>query len=311
MGDGVGDAAAPVIEARGLTKRYGAFTAVDGIDFAIRTGECFGVLGPNGAGKTSTVKMIYCFAPVSAGSLRVFGLDVRERARDIKGRLGVCQQDDNLDPDFSVVKNLLTFARYFGVPAARAGERSRDLLEFMGLWERRDDSIRDLSGGLKRRLVIARALINDPELLILDEPTTGLDPQSRHLVWDRLRELRRRGRTILLTTHYMDEAQALCDRLVIMDHGRILVEGPPLELVRSGVGREVVEVWGFPGTLPGEARRRGWAVETHGDRMFVYTDDAQPIFAALAAAHGAERCIVRPAGLEDLFLRLTGRGLRE
>jgi lipooligosaccharide transport system ATP-binding protein len=236
---------------------------------------------------------------------------VRERPRAIKARLGVCQQEDNLDPDFSVERNLRIFARYFGIPAARAEARARELLEFMGLWERRGDNIRDLSGGLKRRVVIARALVNDPELLILDEPTTGLDPQSRHLVWDRVRALRREGRTILLTTHHMDEAQTLCDRLVIMDHGRILVEGAPLDLVREGVGRDVVEAWGAGEALAAEARAAGWAFDLHGDRLFIYTEDGQAVLAALAARHGARQCAVRPAGLEDLFLRLTGRGLRE
>ena len=304
-------AAGPVVEARGLTKRYKDFTAVDGIDFSIRAGECFGFLGPNGAGKTSTVKMTYAFAPVTAGELRVFGLDVRTHGRAIKARLGVCQQEDTLDPDFSVLKNLIVFARYFGIPVKPARERAQKLLEFMGLWERRDDNIRDLSGGLKRRLMIARALINDPALLILDEPTTGLDPQSRHLVWDRIRGLKREGKTIVLTTHYMDEAQALCDRLVIMDHGKILVEGPPLDLVRSRVGREVVEVWGFAASLLEQARASGWNVESHGDRLFIYTDDGQAILSAVAARHAGERTTVRAAGLEDLFLRLTGRELRE
>jgi lipooligosaccharide transport system ATP-binding protein len=305
------DAQPTVIEARGLVKRYGDLVAVDGVEFAIRAGECYGMLGPNGAGKTSTVKMIHCSIPVTAGSLRVFGMDVRERPREIKTRIGVCQQDDNLDPDFSVFKNLTVFARYFGIPLREGAGRARELLEFMGLWERRDDGIRDLSGGLKRRLVIARALINRPDLLILDEPTTGLDPQSRHQVWDRVRLLRRQGKTILLTTHYMDEAQALCDRLVIMDHGRILVEGPPVDLVRRRVGREVVEVWGYPPALLEHARRSGWSFETDADRLFVYTDAGEQVFAAIAGRFPAERCTVRPAGLEDLFLRLTGRELRE
>jgi len=300
-----------VIEARGLTKKYGDLTAVDGIDFAIRTGECFGFLGPNGAGKTTTVKMIHCFAPVTAGDLRVFGLDVRERPREIKARIGVCQQEDNLDPDFSVVKNLTVFGRYFGIPARDAADRARELLEFMGLWERRDDRIRDLSGGLKRRLVIARALINQPDLLILDEPTTGLDPQSRHQVWDRIRTLRKQGKTILLTTHYMDEAQTLCDRLVIMDHGKILVEGPPTDLVRSRVGKEVVEVWGYPQSLVEHARRSGWEFEVDTDHLFIYTDAGEAVFSAIAGHYPAERCTVRAAGLEDLFLKLTGRELRE
>ncbi len=300
-----------VIEARGLSKRYGTLTAVDGIDFSIQAGECFGFLGPNGAGKTSTVRMIHCFMPVSGGELRVFGMDVREKPREIKTRIGVCQQEDNLDPDFSVLRNLLVFARYFGIPAGEAATRARELLEFMGIWERRNDTIRQLSGGLKRRLVIARALINKPDLLILDEPTTGLDPQSRHLVWDRVRALRRQGKTVLLTTHYMDEAQTLCDRLVIMDHGRILVEGRPADLVRTRVGKEVVEVWGYPPALLEQARQSGWSFETDTDRLFIYTDEGEAVFSSIAGKHVTERCTVRTAGLEDLFLKLTGRELRE
>ena len=300
-----------VIEARGLTKRYGSLTAVDGIEFAIRPGECFGFLGPNGAGKTSTVRMIYCTSPPTSGELRVFGMDVGREGRAIKARTGVCQQEDTLDPDFSVLRNLLIFARYFGIASDVAAARSRGLLEFMGLWERRDDRLRELSGGLKRRLSIARALVNDPDLLILDEPTTGLDPQSRHLVWDRVRSLRRQGKTILLTTHYMDEAQTLCDRLVIMDHGRILVEGPPAELIRSRVGREVVEVWGTPQGLIDRARDSGWSYETDADRLFIYTDHGEAVLTAIAGHYATERCMVRAAGLEDLFLKLTGRELRE
>ncbi len=301
----------PVIQARGLTKTYGDLTAVDGIDFTIGAGECYGFLGPNGAGKTSTVKMIHCSSPIGSGELRVFGLDVREGPRSIKERIGVCQQEDTLDPDFSVRKNLTVFGRYFGIPALRAEDRSRELLEFMGLWERRDARIRELSGGLKRRLAIARALVNEPELLILDEPTTGLDPQSRHQVWDRVRTLRRQGKTILLTTHYMDEAQTLCDRLVIMDHGRILVEGPPADLVRTRVGREVVEVWGFPPALLAHVREQGWSFEADTHRLWIYTDAGGDVFEAIARKFPSEGCTVRMAGLEDLFLKLTGRELRE
>jgi lipooligosaccharide transport system ATP-binding protein len=301
----------PVIVARGLTKKYGPLAAVDEVSFAIEAGECFGFLGPNGAGKTSTVKMIHCSSPLSAGELLVFGMDVREKPRLIKARIGVCQQEDTLDPDFSVKKNLTVFARYFGIPAADAEERGRELLNFMGLWERRDARIRELSGGLKRRLVIARALVNRPDLLILDEPTTGLDPQSRHQVWDRVRTLRKQGKTILLTTHYMDEAQTLCDRLVIMDRGKILVEGPPADLVRSRVGREVVEIAGFPRTLVDFVRERGWSFETDTDRLWIYTDTGDAVFAAIAGQCRPERCTVRTAGLEDLFLKLTGRELRE
>jgi len=300
-----------VIEARSLTKTYGRLVAVNGVSFAINAGECYGFLGPNGAGKTTTVKMIYCSAPITSGDLSVFGMGVRDTPRAIKRRIGVCQQEDNLDPDFSVRKNLTVFARYFGIAAARAEVRARELLEFMGLWERRDARIRELSGGLKRRLAIARALVNDPDLLILDEPTTGLDPQSRHQVWDRVRTLRRQGKTILLTTHYMDEAQSLCDRLVIMDHGRILVEGPPADLVRSRVGKEVVEVYGFPPGLVGFARERGWSFEADTHRLWIYTDSGEAVFAAIARLYPTERCTVRTAGLEDLFLKLTGRELRE
>src|SRR2546427_1647262 len=216
----------PVIEARNLTKRYGQLTAVEGVTFAIQAGECFGFVAPTGAGQTAPAKSIQCSSPVTAGDLKVFGMDVRREPRTIKARIGVCQQEDNLDPDFSVRKNLTVFARYFGIPATAAEERARELLEFMGLWERRDARIRELSGGLKRRLVIARALVNRPDLLILDEPTTGLDPQSRHQVWDRVRTLRKPGKTILLTTHYMDEAQTLCEPLGIMDHAAI-TEGCP------------------------------------------------------------------------------------
>jgi lipooligosaccharide transport system ATP-binding protein len=300
-----------VIRATGLSKRYGAMVAVDGVDFDIRQGECFGFLGPNGAGKTSTVKMIHCFSPVSEGELRVFGLSVQRDQRAIKTRIGVCQQEDNLDPDFSVLKGLLIFARYFGIPHRTAYGRAHELLEFLGLWDRRDGNIRELSGGMKRRLVIARALINDPDLLILDEPTTGLDPQSRHLVWDRIRTLRRQGKTILLTTHYMDEAQTLCDRLVIMDHGRILVSGPPVDLVISRVGREVVEIWGHTPGLVEHVRSRGWSFETDGDRLYVYAERGGDVFAEIAGRFETERCTVRAAGLEDLFLKLTGRELRE
>jgi lipooligosaccharide transport system ATP-binding protein len=300
-----------VIRASGVCKRYGSVVAVDGVDFDIRQSECFGFLGPNGAGKTSTVKMIHCFSPLSDGELRVFGLSVQRDQRAIKTRIGVCQQEDNLDPDFSVLKNLLIFARYFGIPHRTAYGRAHDLLDFMGLWDRRDSRIRELSGGLKRRLVIARALINDPDLLILDEPTTGLDPQSRHLVWDRIRTLRRQGKTILLTTHYMDEAQTLCDRLVIMDHGKILISGPPADLVTSRVGREVVEIWGHTPDLVEHARRSGWRFEIDGDRLYVHAERGGEIFAEIAGRFTTERCTVRTAGLEDLFLKLTGRELRE
>ncbi len=300
-----------VIEAKGLRKQYGSFTAVDGVDFSIHAGECFGFLGPNGAGKTTTVKMIHCTSPVSAGELYVFGQDVREHPREIKARVGVCSQDNDLDPDFTVRKNLTVFARYFGIPARLAEERASSLLDFMGLSDRQHSRIKDLSGGLMRRLVIARALVNEPTLLILDEPTTGLDPQSRHQVWERVRMLKRQGKTILLTTHYMDEAQILCDRLVIMDYGKILVNGPPAELVKAHVRKEVVEVWGYRPELVDHAREEGWTFETDTDRLFIYTDAAEQVFTEIASKHVCDRCTIRIAGLEDLFLSLTGRELRE
>ena len=300
-----------VIKATNLRKRYDNLIAVDGIEFSIHSGECFGFLGPNGAGKTTTVKMIHCTSPISAGELYVFGQDVREHPREIKARVGVCSQDNNLDPDFTVRKNLTVFARYFGIPARLAEERASSLLSFMGLSDRQNSRIKDLSGGLMRRLVIARALVNEPALLILDEPTTGLDPQSRHQVWERVRMLKRQGKTILLTTHYMDEAQILCDRLVIMDYGKILVNGPPAELVQNHVSKEVVEVWGYRPELVEHARGSGWTFETDTDRLFIYTDAAEQVFTEIAAKHTSDRCTIRTAGLEDLFLKLTGRELRE
>ena len=230
------------IEAKELVKRFGLLTAVDQICFNVRERECFGFLGPNGAGKTSTMKMIYCASPVTAGSLRVLGLDVQTSARQIKARLGVVPQENNLDPDLPVRRNLLTYSRYFGLSVREAKKRTDQLLEELGLAGRANDKVDVLSGGMKRRLLIARGLINRPDLLILDEPTTGLDPQARHLIWQRLRQLKREGVTLLVTTHYMDEAAQLCDRIVVLDRGRILIEGNPAELVKCEVGEEVVEL---------------------------------------------------------------------
>ncbi len=217
----------PVVWAEGLVKAFGDLRAVDGISFAVRRGECFGLLGPNGAGKTTTIRMIYGYSPVTCGRLEVFGLDVGGTRREVAARVGVCQQDDNLDPDLTVDENLLVFARYFDLPRAEAVRRAGELLDFVALAHRRGSPVTELSGGMMRRLVLARALLNEPDLLILDEPTTGLDPQARHQVWEQIEELRRSGLTVLLTTHYMDEAARLCDRLIIIDHGRILVEGSP------------------------------------------------------------------------------------
>ncbi len=301
----------PVIEAKGLTKRYGDFTAVDGISFAVERGTCFGILGPNGAGKTTTIRMAYGFSPVSSGELRVFGLDVTRDLPAIKMRLGVCQQGNTLDPDLSVAENLLVYSRYYGMPRDLARRRAGELLEFIALEGRQDAPVATLSGGLVRRLMLARALINDPELLILDEPTTGLDPQSRHALWERLGDLGRRGLTILLTTHYLEEAARLCARLVIMDHGRILVEGAPRDLVREHVGTGVVEVPEPTAELRAFVRERGLRVDDLGHRLIVYTGDGEDLYREITRRFCAGECLLRPATLEDVFLRLTGRDLRE
>ena len=301
----------PVVEAEGLVKAFGDLRAVDGISFAVRRGECFGLLGPNGAGKTTTIRMTYGYSPVTSGRLEVFGLDVGARRREVAARVGVCQQDNNLDPDLTVDENLVVFARYFDLPQAEALRRAGDLLEFVALAHRRTSPVTELSGGMMRRLVLARALINEPELLILDEPTAGLDPQARHQVWEKIEDLRRRGLTVLLTTHYMDEAARLCDRLVILDHGRILVEGAPADLIRSHVGRYVIEV-----SQPGEGLRafvaaEGLKAEDLGHRLLVYGEDGDAVFHRIAEEFCTGGCVMRMATLEDVFLKLTGRGLRE
>jgi len=300
-----------VIEADQLRKSYGPFTAVDGVTLRVRRGECFGILGPNGAGKTTSIRMLYGFTPRSGGTLRLFGRDIDREPRAVRARLGVCQQENNLDPDLTVQQNLELFASYFDMPRRQARERAARLLDFIALGHRRHANVPTLSGGMMRRLVLARALINNPELLILDEPTTGLDPQARHQIWHRLEELKRGGLTILLTTHYMEEAARLCDRLMIMDHGRILVEGRPQELVLRHIGREVIEV-----AMPGGAVRRfvqeqGLAHEDLGHRLIVYGREGDALYHRLVESHCREGCALRPATLEDVFLRLTGRELRE
>lgn len=301
----------PVIEARQLRKTFGELVAVDDVSFAVNPGECFGILGPNGAGKTSTIRMIYGFSPITGGTLTVFGLDIARQARAAKARIGVCQQENNIDPDLTVLQNLQVFARYFDIPAAEAADRSRELLRFMALDHRENSRAVDLSGGMTRRLVIARALLNRPELLILDEPTTGLDPQSRHQVWERLEELRTGGLSILLTTHYMDEASRLCDRLLIMDHGRILVEGKPAELVRSHVGLHVIEAVAPAAELPAYLDGLGISYENLGHRLIIRVEDGTSLYGEINLRFCREGCIMRMATLEDVFLRLTGRELRE
>jgi len=299
-----------VIQAVGLRKSFGDFHAVDGLDLRVDKGRIHGLLGPNGAGKTSSIRMIYGFSPKSGGELSVFGLDVATRWREIRARVGVCQQDNALDPDLTVEQNLLTFASYFAIPKSEAKARATELLGFFALEAKAKADVRELSGGLARRLMLARCLVNKPELVILDEPTTGLDPQSRHLLWDRLRALREDGLTILLTTHYMEEAATLCDELVIMDHGRALVRGAPGELISSHTGQAVLEL-----IEPDEAARAriaasGLEVEDFGRRVLVFGDSFAEM-AALGKDLPSGQHILRPASLEDVFLRLTGRQLRE
>ena len=305
----------PLIHARGLTKKFGDFTAVDAIDFDVASGESFGFLGPNGAGKTSTMRMVGCVSPVTAGTLRILGLDPAIDGPRIRGRLGVVPQQDTLDTELSVRDNLVIYARYFGMSRAEARKKADVLLEFVQLSERATDKVEPLSGGMKRRLTIARSLINDPSILLLDEPTTGLDPQARHLLWDRLYRLKQQGVTLVLTTHYMDEAEQLCDRLVVMDKAKIVAEGSPLQLIERYSTKEVTELRfkvGVQETLDGQLDGLGERIERLPDRVLVYSDDGE---AAAAAAHERglvpETVLVRRSSLEDVFLRLTGRSLVE
>lgn len=281
----------------------------------MKAGECFGVLGPNGAGKTTTMRMLSCLAPRDAGELRVLGIDPREDPRALKRRLGVVAQETTLDLELTVRENLLVYARYFDIPRAEARARATDLLSLLALDDRADDAVDALSGGMRRRLQIARALINRPRLVLLDEPTTGLDPQARHAVWERLRLLRGEGATLTLTTHYMDEAAQLCDRLVIMDRGRVVRAGAPAALVEQEVGREVLELRAAPADMESLVAAAGADARAHeidGDLILLFTDDAEGLHARLRAEPVATRLqSARPAGLEDVFLRLTGRRLRD
>ena len=301
---------ADIIVAEDLEKRYGDFVAVNRVSFAVREGEVFGFLGPNGAGKTTTMKMIQCVSPKTSGRLEVFGMDVDRHQPEIKGLIGVVPQETNLDPDFSVEENLLVYARYFDIPAETARESIESLLSFVQLTERKNTSIEKLSGGMKRRLILARALINNPRLLILDEPTVGLDPQARHLIWDRLRALRSRGNTIVLTTHYMEEAAQLCDRIVIMDLGKILEIGRPQDLVQKHAGLDIVEADNKPEVIACLGRLQT-KYEVAGDRVQVFTDRAREVAAALIQECSPIEVVSRPSGLEDVFLKLTGRRLKE
>jgi lipooligosaccharide transport system ATP-binding protein len=301
-----------VIRASGLQKSYAGHRVVNGLDLAVRKGECFGLLGPNGAGKTTTLRMLLGLTAPDGGSAQLLDLPVPQAAREARIRVGVVPQMDNLDPDFTVAENLLVYGRYFGMHDSEIEARIPDLLEFASLTSKRDAKVPTLSGGMKRRLTLARALVNDPDVVFLDEPTTGLDPQARHLIWQRLRELTSQGKTLLLTTHFMDEAERLCHRLAVMDNGRLIAEGSPQELIQNNIEPQVVEVFG--------ERAAAWAgqhaaayterFEVSGESVFCYVRDAQPLLAHLPLQEGL-RYLHRPANLEDVFLKLTGREMRE
>lgn len=302
-----------LIRARDLSKRFGSFRAVDSVSFEVHRGEAFGFLGPNGAGKSSTMRMVACVSPRTGGELTILGMDPERRGPAIRSRLGVIPQEDNLDPELTVRENLYVYGRYFDIPKRELRDRIESLLGFAQLTERADDRVEPLSGGMKRRLTIARSLVNEPDLLLLDEPTTGLDPQARHVLWDRLYRLKAQGVTLVLTTHYMDEAEQLCDRLVVMDRGRIVAEGSPRELIERHSTREVVELR-FP---PGETERMADKVEDLGDRLEVlpdrlllYTDDGDGAVEAIGARRlDPLSVLARRSSLEDVFLSLTGRQL--
>jgi lipooligosaccharide transport system ATP-binding protein len=301
-----------LIKAHDLTKKFGNLTAVDHIDFEVYKGECVGFLGPNGAGKTTTVRMIYCFLPLTEGELSVAGMSVTEQSREIKSMVGVAPQEDNLDPDFTVMKNLLVYARYFDIPTAEAAKRATEQLKFFQLQEKQNVLIEELSTGMKRRLILARALINQPQILLLDEPTTGLDPQARHLVWEEVRSLRKHGVTIIITTHYMDEAAALCDRILIMDNGKIIEQGQPAKLIKKHVGEDVLEVDNDEKLLQTLKEEFPDAhLETFGDRIHVFTTQPHGVFERFVEKYQLKSVTIRNANLEDVFLKLTGRKLRD
>jgi len=302
----------PALRVERLDKRYGGRAIVDGLSFQIARGECYGLLGPNGAGKTTTLRSVLGLTPIDGGVIRLLDHDVPAQARQARARIGVVPQMDNLDPDFTVEENLLVFGRYFGLADAEIRRRIPGLLEFASLESKRTARINELSGGMKRRLTLARALVNDPDLIVMDEPTTGLDPQARHLIWERLKTLLGRGKTILLTTHFMDEAERLCDRLGLVDHGRMIAEGAPQELIARHVEPEVVEVFGDDAFAWLERHRAAMPgrVEVSGETVYCYTAEPERVLSYLRDG-GRLRYLHRPANLEDLFLRIAGRDLRE
>ena len=302
----------PLFDARALTKRYGAATVVDDLSFRIAAGECLGVIGPNGAGKTTTIRMCLGLTAPDAGSISALGLAMPRDALAIKAQLGVVSQFDSLDPDFTCAENLLVYGRYFGIGERVMRERIPQLLDFAALAHKADAKPGELSGGMRRRLGLARALVNDPRLLLLDEPTTGLDPQARHLMWERLQVLLQQGKSILLTTHFMDEAERLCTRLLVLDHGRKIAEGRPRDLIAEHLEPDVVEAYGNGALALADSPLRALAARTEvsGETVFFYTQDARALLGALGA-HPQLRTLHRPANLEDLFLKLTGRQIRE
>ncbi|MBE9502907.1 MAG: ATP-binding cassette domain-containing protein [Proteobacteria bacterium] len=302
-----------IVQAKNLTKFYGDKEVVKGVDFAVEEGECFGFLGPNGAGKTTTMGMIYCFTPPSKGELKVCSIDVGHNDKRIKELIGVAPQEDTLDPDLTVIENFLVYGRYFNIPKKNALARALELLDFMQLKDRCDNTVSELSGGMRRRLVIARALINSPKLIVLDEPTTGLDPQARHHIWDRLKKLKKEGATLLLTTHYMEEAHQLCDRLVIMDNGKFVAHGKPDDLIKEKLEKEVIEILSREGlTFDIDELLEGltYRYEKSGEREYLFAEDGDPLVKRLMDL-GQLELLHRKATLEDLFLQLTGRALEE
>jgi lipooligosaccharide transport system ATP-binding protein len=302
----------PIVEAKNLVKYYEDVKAVDDVSFKVMKSECFGFLGPNGAGKTTTMQMVHCVLPITSGELYVAGMSVKEKAREIKALIGVVPQEDNLDPDFTVCKNLTVFARYFEIPKKVAEKRATDLLEFLNLTEKSDVIIDNLSSGMKHRLLIARALINEPQILVLDEPTTGLDPQARHLIWDRIADLKKEGVTVLLTTHYMEEAAQLCDRIAIMDYGKIVEEGNPRDIVKKHLGKNILEISYSEEILSFlKETYHNATEEVAGDKINVFTNEPEQILSAVLKKFSPREAIIRDANLEDVFLKLTGRRLRE
>ena len=301
-----------LVKAENLTKKFDGFPAVDSIDFEIFKGENFGFLGPNGAGKTTTMRMIQTVSPLTQGKMTLAGMDVSEQGREIKSIIGVAPQEDNLDPDFTVFENLVVYARYFDVPQEKAKTKAAELIKFMQLEEKRDVTITELSGGMRRRLILARALMNEPQILVLDEPTTGLDPQARHLIWAKIKDLQKQGVTVILTTHYMDEAAQLCDRLIIMDHGKIIETGKPAELVKKHVGQEVLEVLNSEESMTclknifPDAR-----IDVVGDKIQLFANKPRGVLAKILEKNAFKGASIRDSNLEDVFLKLAGRSLRD